>query len=93
MADKAGKNAKSPLVKQIAERILEFDSKSIPVEVATHAKALILDSIGCALAARCEHAYQRALLTFETIGGNADCTSRTAVGEADNRYSVEVPTL
>jgi 2-methylcitrate dehydratase PrpD len=61
-------------VKQIAERILEFDSKSIPAEVATHAKALILDSIGCALAAGKEHAYERALHTFEAIGGNADCT-------------------
>jgi 2-methylcitrate dehydratase len=68
------KTTKIPLVKQIAERILEFDSKAIPAEVATHAKGLILDSIGCALAAGCEHAYQRALLTFETIGGNADCT-------------------
>jgi 2-methylcitrate dehydratase len=74
MADKAGKNAKSPLVKQIAERILEFDAKSIPAEVATHAKALILDSIGCALAARGEHAFERALQTCEAIGGNADCT-------------------
>jgi 2-methylcitrate dehydratase len=70
----SSQSSKIPLVKQIAERILEFDSKSIPDEVATHAKALILDSIGCALAARGEHAFQRALLTFEAIGGNADCT-------------------
>jgi 2-methylcitrate dehydratase len=68
------KNAKIPLVKQIAERILEFDSKSIPAEVATHAKALILDSIGCALAARGEHAFERALLTFEALSGNPECT-------------------
>jgi 2-methylcitrate dehydratase len=68
------KTSKTPLVKQIAERILEFDSKSIPDEVATHAKALILDSIGCALAARGEHAFERALHTFEAIGGNAECT-------------------
>jgi 2-methylcitrate dehydratase PrpD len=51
------KTAKTPLVKQIAERILEFDSKSIPDEVLQHAKFLILDSIGCALAARGEHAF------------------------------------
>ena len=68
------KSSKTPLVKQIAERILEFESKSIPTEVATHAKALILDSIGCALAAGREHAFERALHTFEAIGGNADCT-------------------
>src|SRR5215510_15739605 len=73
-ANEISKHAKTPLVKQIAERILEFDSKSIPAEVATHAKALILDSIGCALAARGEHAFERALHTFEALGGNPECT-------------------
>ena len=68
------KNSKTPLVKQIAERILEFDSQSIPADVLRHAKSLILDSIGCALAARGEHAFERTLHTFESIGGNADCT-------------------
>jgi len=68
------KTSKTPLVKQIAERILEFDSQSIPAEVLRHAKFLILDSIGCALAAGEEHAYERALHTFEAIGGSADCT-------------------
>ena len=68
------KSSKIPLVKQIAERILEFDSQSIPADVLLHAKFLILDSIGCALAAGGEHAYERALHTFEAIGGNADCT-------------------
>ena len=48
--------------------------KSIPADVLLHAKFLILDSIGCALAAGGEHAYERALHTFEAIGGNADCT-------------------
>jgi len=66
--------SKTPLVKQIAERLLEFDSQCIPAEVATHSKSLILDSIGCALAAGGEHAYQRALHTFEMIGGNTECT-------------------
>ena len=68
------KTAKTPLVKQIAERILEIDSKSIPAEVVTHAKTLILDSIGCALAAREEQTFERALLTLEAIGGNGECT-------------------
>jgi 2-methylcitrate dehydratase len=66
--------SKTPLVKQIAERILEFDSQSIPADVLLHAKFLILDSIGCALAAGKEHAFERALHTFEAIGGNGDCT-------------------
>jgi 2-methylcitrate dehydratase len=74
MADKAPKNEKTPLVKQIAEQILEFDSQSIPADVATHAKTLILDSIGCALAAHEEQTFKRALRTLETIGGNAECT-------------------
>lgn len=68
------KTSDTPLVKQLAERILEFDSESIPGDVATQAKALILDSIGCALAAGDEHAYERALRTFEALGGNPDCT-------------------
>jgi 2-methylcitrate dehydratase len=68
------KTSKMPLVKQIAERILEFDSQSIPADVLLHAKFLILDSIGCALAAGKEHAYERASRTFEAIGGNPDCT-------------------
>jgi 2-methylcitrate dehydratase PrpD len=74
MATSESRNSKTPLVKQIAERILEFDSQSIPAEVSQHAKFLILDSIGCALAAGGEHAYERALHTFEAIGGSPDCT-------------------
>jgi 2-methylcitrate dehydratase len=68
------KNAKIPLVKEIAEGILEFDAASIPADVATYAKALILDSIGCALAAHEEQAFERTLRTLEAIGGNTECT-------------------
>ena len=67
------KSSPIPMVTQIAERIMAFDSKSIPAEVALHAKLLILDSIGCALAAKGELAYERALRTFQAIGGNAEC--------------------
>src|SRR4029077_9506188 len=67
------KSSPIPMVKQIAERILAFDSKVIPAEVALHARLLILDSIGCALAARDELAYERALRTFQALGGNAEC--------------------
>src|SRR5262245_18239311 len=73
-ANEISKNAKTPLVKQIAERILEFNSKSIPENALRHAKFLILDSIGCALAVRGEHAFERALHTFEAIGGTPECT-------------------
>jgi 2-methylcitrate dehydratase len=67
------KSSPIPMVKQIAERILAFDSKSISAEVALHARLLILDSIGCALAAKGELAYERALRTFQALGGNAEC--------------------
>ena len=67
------KSSPIPMVKQITERILAFDSKTIPAEVALHARLLILDSIGCALAAKGELAYERALRTFQALGGNAEC--------------------
>jgi 2-methylcitrate dehydratase len=73
-ASETSKNLKTPLVKQIAEQILAFDPTAIPNDVATHAKTLILDSIGCALAAHEEQAFERALRTLEAIGGNAECT-------------------
>jgi 2-methylcitrate dehydratase len=74
VTSESSQSSKTQLVKQIAERILEFDSKSIPDDVLRQTKFLILDSIGCALAAGGEHAYERAVHTFEAIGGNADCT-------------------
>src|SRR5919109_698794 len=67
------KTSKTPLVRQIAERILAFDPTAIPGDVASHAKTLILDSIGCALAAHEEQTFERALRTLEAIGGNAEC--------------------
>jgi 2-methylcitrate dehydratase len=67
------KSSPIPMVKQITERILAFGSKSIPAEVVLRAKLLILDSIGCALAAKDELAYERALRTFQALGGNAEC--------------------
>jgi 2-methylcitrate dehydratase len=70
----SSQSSKIPLVKQIAERVIEFDSKSIPADVATHTKTLILDSIGCALAAHEEQVFERALRTLQAIGGNAQCT-------------------
>jgi len=65
--------SKTPLVKQLAHWVIDFDPRSIPEDVASHAKLLILDSIGCALAAREEHAYRRALRTFDALGGKPEC--------------------
>ena len=73
-ATETSKKTKTPLVTQLAQRLLEFDARDVPDDVAVQTKLLILDSIGCALAAREEHAYQRAFRTFDALGGAAECT-------------------
>jgi 2-methylcitrate dehydratase len=73
-APETSKNTNTPLVTQLARRLLEFDARAVPEDVTLQTKLLILDSIGCALAAREEHAYQRAFRTFDALGGNAECT-------------------
>ncbi|HEY7167037.1 MAG TPA: MmgE/PrpD family protein [Candidatus Binatia bacterium] len=72
-AEKSQRSART-IVQQIAARAHEFDAQSVPAEVALQTRFLILDSIGCALAAVGEHANERALRTFLSLGGNPDCT-------------------
>lgn len=62
------------LVAQIARNVLAVAAATIPPAVIEHTKLLILDAIGCALAATEEPAFERALQVFEQLGGNADCT-------------------
>src|SRR5436190_18001660 len=62
------------IVQKIAARVHDFDPRTIPADVALQTRSLILDSIGCALAAVGEHANERALRTFLSLGGNPDCT-------------------
>ena len=62
------------LVQQIAGNVLGVAAASIPLEVVEHTKALILDSIGCALAATEEPAFARASRVLAQLGGNPDCT-------------------
>ena len=62
------------LVQQIAGNVLSVPAAAIPLEVVEHTKALILDSIGCALAATGEPAFARASRVFAQLGGNPDCT-------------------
>lgn len=73
-ANVLNETSKTPLVSQLARCLLEFDARAVPEDVAIHAKLLMLDSIGCALAARAEHAYQRAFRTLDVLGGNTECT-------------------
>ena len=75
MAEKSqAQDSRPALVKQLARWILDIDRSSIPAPVALQTKLLILDALGCALAAREGHAYQRALKVFESIGGKPECT-------------------
>src|SRR5262249_21351942 len=70
----AGTDSQATLVQQIAGNVLKLPPTRIPSDVVEHTKALILDSIGCALAAREEHAFARASRVFAQLGGNPDCT-------------------
>jgi 2-methylcitrate dehydratase len=75
MAEKAqSHSSKTALVRRLAENVLNVGAGVISADVALQAKMLILDSIGCALAAGEEDAYVRARKTFEALGGNPDCT-------------------
>ena len=67
-------DSQASLVQQIAGNVLNVAATSIPSEVVEHTKALILDSIGCALAAREEPAFERASRVLAQLGGNTDCT-------------------
>src|SRR5919108_1119293 len=70
----AGTDSPPTLVQQIAGNVLSVAAAAIPSEVVEHTKALILDAIGCALAATEEPAFARASRIFAQLGGNPDCT-------------------
>jgi 2-methylcitrate dehydratase len=69
----AGTDLQATLVQQIARNMLGVVGEGIPLDVVEHTKALILDSIGCALAAADEPAFARAERVFAQLGGNPDC--------------------
>ncbi len=69
-----GTDVRATLVQQIARNVLGVAATAIPSEVVEHTKSLILDSIGCALAATEEAAFARALRVFAQLGGNPECT-------------------
>jgi 2-methylcitrate dehydratase len=70
----AGTASQATLVQQIARNVLSVAAAALPFEVVEHTKALILDSIGCALAAADEPAFARAARVFAQLGGSPDCT-------------------
>ncbi len=63
-----------PLIKQVANWVLAFDVETIPDDVAAQAKLLLLDTLGCAVAAQHEHAFAAALAAARELGGTPDCT-------------------
>ena len=73
-ADLPATDTRPTLIQQIASNVLSVAAAAIPLEVIEHTKALILDSIGCALAATEEPAFARASRVFAQLGGNPDCT-------------------
>ena len=83
-----------PLVKRIAEIVLAVDPLRIPADILLKTKTLILDTLGCALAARREPVFEHALKTFATIGGAPECSvigtkQRAPVTSADwNKVSI-----
>jgi hypothetical protein len=75
------------LVKQIARNVLGVADAAIPSEVVEHTKALILDSIGCALAAIEEPAFARASRVFAQLDSHAVHRHRTFLLLEPNAYS------
>ena len=70
----AGADSPDTLAQQIARNVLGVPDSAIPSAVVEHTKALILDSIGCALAAVGAPAFARASRVLAQLGGNPDCT-------------------
>lgn len=71
---------KQPLIAQLADWIVAFDAANIPPDVAVQAKQLLLDAIGCALAAHGEEAFESALAAVQEIGGAPHCS---VIGRAE----------
>jgi len=62
-----------PLIKQLANWVVAFDAARIPAAVAMQAKLLLLDTLGCALAAQDEEAFAAAFAAVKEMGGAQQC--------------------
>ncbi len=62
------------LVEQLGNWINEFRAGEIPPDVESQASLLILDSVGCALAAVPESTSQATIRAVEQLGGIPECT-------------------
>jgi len=71
---------KQSLIAQLADWIVAFDTANIPPDVIVQAKQLLLDAIGCALAAHEQEAFESALAAVQEIGGLPHCS---VIGRAE----------
>src|SRR5579884_789375 len=75
------------VVEELARLVTSFDAASLPPRVAEHTKLLLLDTIGCAIAATPEPACQAVIRAVEGMGSGSACTiigfkSRTSAPDA-----------
>jgi len=61
-------------IEQLAHWVLSFDFDRLSETAVRHAKLLLLDSIGCGLAALGEEEFRAAVSVVEQMGGVAECT-------------------
>jgi 2-methylcitrate dehydratase len=61
------------ILEQLAQLVASFDASSLPARVVEHTKLLLLDTIGCAIAATPEDSCQ-AVINAAAQMGSGDCT-------------------
>jgi 2-methylcitrate dehydratase len=66
--------AGEPLVKRLAQWVKSFDGEKIPAEVALETKLHLLDTIGGAIAASEEEAFEATHAAVQDLGGKPDCS-------------------
>jgi 2-methylcitrate dehydratase len=64
----------SPLVVRLARWVQAFDLAPLPPAAIEQARLLLLDTFGCALAARSEETIQAMLRVLDAQGGTPECT-------------------
>ena len=62
------------LIEQLADWVLAFDFDRLNETAVRHAKLLLLDSIGCGLAALHEQEFRAVVRLAEGLGGKPECT-------------------
>jgi 2-methylcitrate dehydratase len=74
MQDKVGHEQKTAMVRRLADWIGPFAASPIPALTLERTRAILLDSLACALYAATDEKAQPALRTIASLGGKGDCT-------------------